>query len=75
MTEAIAETNPATDVPPAALRVKQGAPYIGVSIPTFWRFAKTDPAFPKPIKIGGNTTVFMRDELDAWLKAKRDGAR
>lgn len=62
------------NVDPAVLRPKQGAEYIGVSLPTFWRFAKTDPDFPQPFKLGANASAVMRDELDAWLKAKRKGA-
>lgn len=62
-------------VTPAVLRPKQGATYIGASVPTFWRYAKHDPTFPRVFKIGPNASAVMREELDAWLKSKREAAQ
>lgn len=59
----------------AVLRPKQAAAYIGVSLPTFWRYAKEEPDFPHPFKLGANASAVMKDELDAWLNAKREAAQ
>lgn len=55
------------------IRPRAAAKYIGVGISTFWRFAKDDPTFPKPFKIGPQATVLMRADLDEWLRQKREG--
>lgn len=60
-------------ITPAVLRPKQAAVYLGFSVPTFWRYAKIDPTFPKPFKLGANATGVMRSDLDQWLLAKRGG--
>jgi|LSQX01.3.fsa_nt_gb predicted DNA-binding transcriptional regulator AlpA len=57
------------------LRPKQGAAYIGMSLPSFWRIAKDDPTFPRLFKIGPNSTAVMRADLDAWLQAKQEAAQ
>lgn len=62
------------NVTAAVLRPKQAAAYIGVSLPTFWRYAKEEPDFPQPFRLGANASAVMREELDAWLKAKREAA-
>lgn len=64
-----------TTITPAVLRPKQAAAYIGMSVPSFWRFAKEDPTFPDTFKIAANSTAVMRADLDAWLKAKREAAQ
>lgn len=60
-----------TIVNPAVMRPRQAAEYIGLSYPTFWRLAKTDPDFPKPFKLSTNSSAVMREDLDAWLEARR----
>lgn len=57
---------------PPVLRPKQAAQYIGVSLPSFWRYAKYDPDFPRPLRLGPNARAVMRDDLDAWLASKRE---
>lgn len=54
-------------IQPAALRPRDAAAYVGVGISTMWNRAKKDPTFPKPRKLGPCTTVWMRQELDAYL--------
>lgn len=49
--------------------------YIGTSVPSFWRFARTDPTFPKLFKLGADSTAVMRADLDTWLEAKREAAK
>lgn len=56
-------------------RVKQAAAEAGgVGIATIWRWAKSDPTFPKPFKLGLNTTVFDLDALAVWVSAKQEAA-
>jgi len=57
------------------LRPKQAAAYIGMSVPSFWCFAKDDPTFPRLFKIGPQATAIMRADLDAWIAAKREAAQ
>lgn len=56
-------------------RVKEAAAALGgVGVATVWRWARTNPAFPQPLRIGPNTTMFDLDELEAWVLAKREAA-
>ncbi len=63
------------------LRPKDAAKKIGISRMQLHRWA-TDPAyvslnFPRPFKIGPNTTGYSEQEIDDWLAeqaAKRDAA-
>ena len=62
-------------ITPAVLRPRQAAAYIGVSLPSFWRFAKVDPEFPRPFKIAANSSAVLRVDLDAWLMKRKEVAR
>jgi prophage regulatory protein len=56
----------------ATVRTGDGAVISGVvplSTATIWRWIKAGK-FPKPFKLGGNTTVFDLDEVETWLKNK-----
>ena len=59
--------------PPAVLRAKVAAKYLGIGLSSLWRKAKIDPTFPKPIKLGERTTVWRLADLDTWLN-KQPGA-
>lgn len=48
-----------------SLRPKIAALYLGVSLATFWRYAKR-PDFPKPRRLSARCTVFDQSELIAW---------
>ena len=37
---------------------------------TAWRKAKSDPDFPKPIKISGGITGWIEAEVDAYLERR-----
>jgi prophage regulatory protein len=50
-----------------ALRPAQAAKKMGISLPTFWRWARENPRFPKLRKIGERTTVVMDDDLDEFM--------
>ncbi len=56
------------------IRPAQGAAKLGVSLPSFWRYARTDPSFPKLFKLTPSVTVAYEDELDAWVASRRDAA-
>lgn len=51
----------------AALRAREAAIYLGIGLSTLWHRAKTDPMFPKPRKLGERVTIWMREDLDAFL--------
>lgn len=55
----------------AVLRPKAAAKYLGISISSFWRYAKIDGAFPQPFKVTKNCAVVTIADLDAWISAKR----
>lgn len=42
---------------------------LGITRTTLWRWCKVD-TFPKPIKIGPNTTRWRQSDVDEWLAAK-----
>ena len=42
----------------------------GVSRQTTWRWAATDPSFPKPIKLSAGCTRFKLSELETWESTK-----
>lgn len=54
------------DVIKKALRAKQVALALGVSVVSVWRKAKYDDDFPKPYKIGANTTVWDEDAVEGY---------
>jgi len=56
------------------VRPSEGAVKLGVSLPTFWRLTKSDPAFPKAAKLSARCTVFDDGELDQYVDAKRAAA-
>ncbi|MGF7191988.1 prophage regulatory protein [Robbsia andropogonis] len=54
------------------LRPAKGAEYLGIGISTFWRYAKTIPDFPRPVKVSPRVTLFMENELADWLRKRAD---
>lgn len=57
------------------IRPSEACARMGLSLSSFWRKAKNDPAFPKPFKLGAGTrgTVIDQDEFEAWLTACKNG--
>lgn len=55
---------------PAVLRPRAAAQHISFGLSTLWKRAKTDPTFPQPRKLGPRITVWMRDDLDAFLERR-----
>ena len=62
----------------ALLRKSTAAAFIGLSQGALEKMVKTDPSFPRPIKLGEHrqsTVLFDEAELAGWvqsLKARRD---
>lgn len=51
---------------PAALALK-----LDMGLSTVWLKAKTEPDFPKPVKLSPHITIFFEDDADRYLAAKR----
>ena len=49
-----------------SLRPTQAADFLGIALPTLWRWLKERPDFPRSRKIGPRCTVFDAGELAAW---------
>ena len=43
----------------------------GVSRQTIWRLVKSDPKFPKPIRLTAGCTRWQLSEVEAWEATKR----
>jgi prophage regulatory protein len=54
-----------------ALRPAQAAAKLGVSTPTLWRYARTNPHFPRPRKLSARVTIFDEQELDIFMAAPK----
>ncbi len=58
-------------MPVRILRYADLEDQLGINRITIWRKTKTDPTFPKPIRLGGRTgrgaVGFLSDEVEAWL--------
>ena len=52
------------------LRPAQAAKKLGVGLSTLWVKAKSEPDFPRPVKLGVRTTIFIEAELDAYLQRR-----
>ena len=59
-----------TQLTDALLRLKTASNVSGLSIPTLYRKARTDPSFPRLVKMGPRCTRIRAGELMAWLKAQ-----
>lgn len=50
-----------------AVRPAKAAEKLAIGLSTLWLKTKSDPDFPKPIKLGPRTTIFFENELDQYL--------
>ena len=50
-----------------ALNRNETAALLGISLTSLWRLERTDPTFPRAVKIGG-LRRWLPDELRAWLR-------
>lgn len=51
-------------------RAKEAAEFLGIGCSTFWKWVKTKPDFPKPIRLSPRCTVIPGDQLIAWRDAQ-----
>jgi len=56
-------------VPDALLHMKTAAAVAGLSEDWLYRRAKTDPSFPKLIRLGVRCTRIRAGDLTAWLNS------
>ena len=52
------------------IRPRPAAEKLGIGLPTLWAWARDKPDFPQPVRLSGNASGFVEDELDAWLAAQ-----
>lgn len=45
------------------------AELFGVSRPTLWRWRKTVPSFPSPVRIGPRAVRYRRADIEAFIAA------
>ena len=55
------------------VRPAKAAERLGVSLPTFWRYARTIADFPKLCKLSDAVTIVDGDELDAYVERRKNG--
>ncbi len=60
----------AVQIEDALLTLENAGKVCGLSIPTLYRKAKTDPAFPPLIRIGARCTRIRAGDLTRWLAAQ-----
>lgn len=46
----------------------------GVHRTTPWRWAKTDPAFPQPVKLSAQCSRWKLSEIEAWEQTRATAA-
>jgi prophage regulatory protein len=51
-------------------RPRQAADKLGIGLSTLWYKIKTDPEFPKPLKLSEGVTGFVDSELDAYIESR-----
>ena len=56
------------------IRPARIAEKLGVSLPTLWRYHRTDASFPRMFKLTAGATVCFEDEIDAWVQSRRTAA-
>jgi prophage regulatory protein len=50
------------------LRPPQAARKLGIGLSTLWEKTRLEPDFPRPLKLSSRTTVFVEQELDAYME-------
>lgn len=58
-------------LPFRAVRLVNVCQMLNASPSTIWRWVKTNPSFPKPIKLSPSVTAWDEAELLAWVQARK----
>lgn len=58
-----------TSLPFSFLRKSSAAKFIGVSLPTFYKYAKA-PGFPSAIQLDVGVEVYDSRELEQWVRSQ-----
>ncbi len=66
----VAQPVSVADNPDALLKIPTAAMLAGGGVSTIYHRARTDPTFPKLIKMGARCTRIRAGDLTAWLKAQ-----
>jgi prophage regulatory protein len=61
--------------PKRYIRPKEAAKKLGIGLSTLWLKIKNDPDFPKPFKLGPNTTVLVEDQIDHYVSTRSHHVR
>lgn len=56
-------------------RVQKVAEVLGMSVPTVWRKAKTEPGFPTPVKVSERITGWLSSEVHDYQASKVAASR
>jgi len=54
------------------IRLKEVCLITAASQATIWRWVKTNPGFPRPIRLSPSCTVWNEAELLEWIENKKD---
>ncbi len=58
-----------TNITPKVLRAKDASKYLGISVPTFWRWVQAG-TLPKGTRLSNRCTVWKICDLDLFLSSK-----
>jgi prophage regulatory protein len=58
-----------------AIRLPQVMQLTGASRPTIWRWAKSDPTFPRPFHLSAAITCWDEAEILDWIAMKKASRR
>ena len=57
------------------LRPKAAAAKLGIGVSTLWRYTKTDPQFPAPVRMSTRCVVFVESQLEEYLRVRADQSK
>ena len=57
------------------VRVAAVAEATGLNVREVWRKASSDPDFPRPRKLSPKVTVWVENEVQAWIERKLQAVR
>lgn len=64
------KTNETGQQVPRSARFREAAKLLNVGTSTLWRYAATDPTFPRPRRLSARCTLLDIPELLAWRDSK-----